>query len=181
MGSSVQDFVLVVGIDKITRLTSSCVHAFSSVSDAMAGRRGAGGCGGQFSMSLWIGSTLWLKKWINWSALCVEDAEELSSSLSLRSILDNDCQSFAGVPLSAEIRSVQYLFFFATKLSCLCRCGAMKLERSMSLLVRRWRLSNLRQSRRISRHSESNHGASGWTRLWNVCAGANRSAMSRRA
>ena len=109
MGSSVQDFV---GIDKITRLTSSSVHAFSSVSDAMAGRRGAGGGGGQFSVSLRIVSTLWLKNWINWSALCVGDAEELPSSLSFRSILDNDCQSFAGVPLSAEIRSVQYLFFF---------------------------------------------------------------------
>ena len=62
MGSSVQDFVV---IDKITRLTSYFVHAFSSVSDAMAGRRSAGGGGKQFSVSLRNVSTLWLKNWIN--------------------------------------------------------------------------------------------------------------------
>jgi len=49
MGSSVQDFI---GDDKITCRTSSSVHAFSSVSDAMADRGGAGDGGGQFSVSL---------------------------------------------------------------------------------------------------------------------------------
>ena len=54
MGSSVQDFE---GDDKIARLTSSSVHAFSSVSSAVVdhGRKGAGG--GQFSVSLRIVST----------------------------------------------------------------------------------------------------------------------------
>ena len=75
----------------------------------------------------------------------IGDAEELSSSLSLCSIFDSDCQSFAGEPLSAKNRSVQYLFFFTTKLACL-RHKAAELERLMSPLDRRYRLSSLRQS-----------------------------------
>jgi len=56
MGSSVQDFV---GDDKIAGgLTSSSVHAFSSVSSAVVDRGGKGAGGGQFSVSLRIVSTL---------------------------------------------------------------------------------------------------------------------------
>ena len=47
MGSSVQDFV---GNDKIARLTSSSIHAFSSVSSSVVDRGGKGAVGGQFSI-----------------------------------------------------------------------------------------------------------------------------------
>ena len=51
MGSSVQDFI---SDDKIACLTSSSVHAFSSVSSAVVEHGGKGAGGGQFSVSLRI-------------------------------------------------------------------------------------------------------------------------------
>jgi len=108
------------------------------------------------------------------SAVCFDDPVTLFVS-SRRRILDNDRQ----LPRSSAIRSAQYRFVFAANSACLRRSDAKKTERSLSVLVRRYRLSSLRQARRVARHSASNHGDCGRTRLRTSRTGAKRSAMLR--
>jgi len=112
------------------------------------------------------------------SAVCFDDQVTLFLS-SRRRILHNDRQSFVKLPRSSAIRSVQCRFFFATNSTCLRWSDAKKTERSLSVLVRRYRLSSLQQAQRVARHSASNHGECGRTRLRTSWTGAKRSAMLR--
>jgi len=114
------------------------------------------------------------------SAVCLDDPVTLFVS-SRRRILDNDCQSVVELPRSSAIRSAQSRFFFVANSACLRWSDAKKTERPLSVLVRRYRLSSSRHARRVARHSASNHGECGRTRLRNSWSwtGAKRSAMLR--
>jgi len=69
-----------------------------------------------------------------------------------RNIFDNDLQSFAEQPLSADIRSDQYWFLLMVNSASASKKAAW----STSLFVRLYRLSNWRHSRRNTRQSELN-------------------------